>query len=256
MAIDFIPKNSPSNLSATLEGQAPLQKMVEQYGGGQAEFGGANIGGFQFKPKKPLEEESARLDIQKKRLEIKKAQKEVGGKDIGINTVYANLQDLRSRLDELPYTGELMPGIPDIGRFGGKLTGLAAEVAPGYKPKLMTYRKVKEGFSGLMARTFGGEKGVMTDRDIARFVKFLPDYEMTNDERNDLWSVSDNMYKNITNAMEIKSKNPDADVKANISPLGQTTIKVNGIIQSVENNEKKQNIAIQSQPGKKRMVDF
>lgn len=144
-----------------------------------------------------------------------------------IQAVYNNLQGLKSKLNEIPYSGEWSEGVPDVMRIKGKAYGWAAENIPNFNPNLRTYQRVKEGFTGLMARTFGGEKGVMTDRDIARFVRFIPDYETTEEERKDQWGVVDMMYNNIADAMNIKAKNPDSDIKVEINDKGQVRTKLN-----------------------------
>jgi len=130
MTVDFTPKSSPGNLPITLRAKAPLQKMVERIGGGQAEFGGANIGGISFKPVKPLEEKKDILEIKGKELAIKKAQKEL---ESGSGNI---LQSAPIMLDIANQAADNLNKKGMMGPIGGRLSGLGAKV--GGVPGLMS----------------------------------------------------------------------------------------------------------------------
>lgn len=127
----------------------------------------------------------------------KKAQKEVETKsDLATSMRQAEL--VKRNIDNLFVEFDNVPAYDEglVARtFGGKAEEM--KQAWGHNPHLQTYKNGLDGVVGIMARAFGGEKGTMTDRDIARFTKMFPNEYATTEERQLAKTFIYKMYQNI-----------------------------------------------------------
>jgi hypothetical protein len=80
--------------------------------------------------------------------------------------------------------------VPAAGRVGGAIK--AGKALVGFEPEVRTYNEFLSAFTGNLAKQFGGEKGRLTDQDIARAKKMALKVTDTPAERKikeDVWKV-------------------------------------------------------------------
>jgi hypothetical protein len=80
--------------------------------------------------------------------------------------------------------------VPAAGRVGGIIK--AGKAVVGFEPEVRTYNEFLSAFTGNLAKQFGGEKGRLTDQDIARAKKMALKVTDTPAERKikeDVWKV-------------------------------------------------------------------
>ncbi len=94
----------------------------------------------------------------------------------------ADLQNTQAIVDELKGLSDKLitaNDAPSALSQSVKLTGQAFARTKGTGELAAAYQDKKQAFTGILSRTLGGEKGVLTDRDITRIVTALPGFRDT-----------------------------------------------------------------------------
>lgn len=106
-----------------------------------------------------------------------------------IGTKKKGLTNLSSTVGKIK---ELLDTIPSAEGVSGRITGYLEKGKSllGYEPNLKLYQDYKKGILGQIVSTIGGESGSrISDQDVERMEKVLPDVTETTTERRNKWAL-------------------------------------------------------------------